>query len=111
MNDTATATADPTPASPRDKLMADLRVVIADAEELLKMTAGQAGDKAADIRARVESRLASARQDLSRLQENASFEVRQAGRAADSYVHDHPWTAVGIAAGVGLVLGLLISRR
>lgn len=112
MNDTtATATADAPPVSPRDKLMADLRVVIGDAEELLKITAGQAGDKAADLRSRIEHRLAAARKDLARLQEDAAFEVRHAGRVADTYVRENPWTAVGIAAGVGLVLGLLISRR
>lgn len=112
MTDNATiAAADTTTVSPRDKLMADLRVVIGDAEELLKITAGQAGDKAADLRSRIEQRLTAARQDLARLQESAAFEVRHAGRAADTYVRENPWTAVGIAAGAGLVLGLLISRR
>lgn len=108
---TLTTDARVTPASPRDKLMADLKVVIADAEELLKMTAGQAGDKAADIRHRMELRLRLARVELARLQSQAATSAREAGRAADQYVHEHPWTAVGIGAGVGLLLGLLISRR
>lgn len=99
------------PASPRDKLMADLKVVIADAEELLKMTAGQAGDRAADIRHRMELRLSRARADLARVQSQAATSAREAGKAADHYVHENPWTAVGIGAGVGLLLGLLISRR
>lgn len=100
-----------TAASPRDKLVADLKVVIADAEELLKLTAGQAGDKAAALRQRIERRLASARDQLAGLQSQAATEVRLAGKAADTYVRDNPWTAVGIAAGVGVVLGLLLGRR
>jgi ElaB/YqjD/DUF883 family membrane-anchored ribosome-binding protein len=108
MNDTTAAA---TPASPRDKLMADLKVVIADAEELLKMTAGQAGDKAADVRQRVQQRLERAKAELARVQASAVAQAKDAGRIADDYVHENPWTAVGIGAGVGLLLGLLISRR
>lgn len=75
------------------------------------MTANQAGDRAADIRQRMQQRVASARAELVRLQEQAATGALEAGKAADQYVHEHPWTAVGIGAGVGLLLGLLISRR
>ena len=37
--------------------------------------------------------------------------AKAAGHAADDYVHDHPWQSVGVAAGVGLLLGMLLSRR
>ena len=111
MTDTHLATDPTTPASPRDTLMADLKVVIADAEELLKMTAGQAGDRAADIRARIEERLARARAELTLMQAQAASALRDTGKAADEYVHQNPWTAIGIGAGIGLVLGMLISRR
>ena len=97
--------------SPKDKLMADLKVVIADAEELLKMTAGQAGDKAAELRMRMQARMEQAKADLSDLQKLAFNKARDAGNAADAYVHESPWRAVGVAAGIGLVIGLLISRR
>ncbi len=95
----------------KDKLMSDLRVVIADAEELLRMTADQAGEKAADVRNRIEARLHQARIDLLSLQEAAVEKAKAAGHAADEYVHDNPWKSIGIAAGVGMVIGLLISRR
>ncbi len=95
----------------RDKLMADLRVVIEDAEELLKVTAGQAGDKVADLRQRIQERMADAKDELGRLQSAAVDQARDAARATDHFVHDRPWTAVGIAAGVGLIAGLLIGRR
>ena len=100
-----------TTTSSTTKLMEDLKVVIADAEELLRMTADQMGDKAVDLRLRMQTRLDHAKGDLARLQEAALVRAKEAGQAAEAYVHDHPWRAVGIAAGVGLVIGLLISRR
>ena len=95
----------------KEKLMSDLKLVIADAEELMKLTAGQVGDKAAEMRVRMQARMEQAKADLVRLQEAAVAGAKDAGRAADIYVHDNPWAAVGIAAGVGVVIGMLISRR
>ncbi len=95
----------------KDKLMSDLRVVIGDAEELLRMTADQAGEGAADIRSRVQARLNQAKVDLVHLQEAAVAKAKAAGHAADEFVHESPWKSIGIAAGVGLVVGLLIGRR
>lgn len=95
----------------KDKLMSDLRVVVADAEELLRMTADQAGEGAAELRNRVQARLNQAKVDLVRLQEAAVVRAKEAGHATDEFVHDNPWKLIGIAAGVGLVVGLLISRR
>jgi len=95
----------------KEKLMSDLKLVITDAEELLKLTTGQVGDKAAEMRMRMQARMEQAKADLSSLQQAAVAKAKDAGKTADVYVHDNPWTAVGIAAGVGLVLGLLIGRR
>ena len=98
-------------AAQTDKLMADLRLVVADAEELLRSTAGQAGEGAAELRDRVQASLAGARAGLADAQEAAISRARAAGRAADDYVHDNPWRSIGIAAGFGLLVGLLIGRR
>ena len=95
----------------KDKLMGDLRVVIADAEELLRMTANEAGEGAAAIRSRVQARLNQAKTDLLHVQEVAVAKAKAAGHAADEFVHDNPWKSIGIAAGIGLVVGLLIGRR
>ncbi len=95
----------------KDKLMGDLRVVIADAEELLRMTADQAGESAADIRSRVQEKMNQAKADLINLQEAAVAKAKAAGHATDEFVHENPWKSIGIAAGVGLVVGLLIGRR
>jgi ElaB/YqjD/DUF883 family membrane-anchored ribosome-binding protein len=95
----------------KDKLMNDLRVVVADAEELLRMTADQASESAAEVRGRVQAKMNQAKADLALLQETAVAKAKAAGHAADEYVHENPWTAIGIAAGVGLVVGLLVGRR
>ena len=95
----------------REKLASDLRVVVADAEELLRATAGQMGEKAVIARERIQESLRVAKDKLARAEEVVVDKTKAAARATDDYVHDHPWGAVGIAAAVGLVIGMLISRR
>ena len=98
-------------AMQRDKMIADLRVVVSDAEELLKMTAGEASEAAVGLRQRLQDRLSQAKERLLTLQSSVSDNAKAAGHAADDYVHDHPWQSVAIGAGVGVVIGLLIGRR
>lgn len=99
----------------RDRLMTDLRVVIADAEELLRLGAQQTGSTAAEWRAKVETRIADAKAAMRDMQDAAVERIRAAGRATDNYVHENPWQAIGVAAGVGagigLLLGFLLGRR
>jgi len=95
----------------KDKLVADLKVVVADAEELLRATASQAGEKAAVARERIQASLATAKVKLNEAERAAVAKAKEAATATDEYVHDNPWQAVGIAAGVGFLLGLLIGRR
>ena len=90
-----------------EKLAADLRLVISDAEALLRATVGQAGETVASARASVQETLDSAKLRLGPLGEEAA----EKARAADEYVRANPWQAVGIAALAGVALGLLISRR
>ncbi len=98
-------------APQREKLMNDLRQVIADTEELLRMSADEVGDSAAEVRGRIQSRLKEARAQLAELQEMAFTKAKAAGHATDEFVHDNPWKSIGLAAAVGLVVGLLIARR
>ncbi|MEI8162357.1 MAG: DUF883 family protein [Betaproteobacteria bacterium] len=95
----------------KEKLIADVKLVIADTEELLRATAGQAGEKVADIRARTQDRLAAAKIKLADAEAAVVDKAKQVGRAADDYVHDNPWRSVGVAAGFGFIVGLLIGRR
>ena len=97
-------------------LSADLKRLVAEAEELLAATSGTLGDgKLADLRRRVEDTLASARAGLRNAQASAAERARAAGHVADEYVHDNPWQSVGVAAAaaaaVGLLVGLLVARR
>lgn len=95
----------------KEKLIADFKVVVADAEELLRATAGQAGDKVAEIRSRAQEHLARAKIKLAEAEDILVDKAKEVGRAADDYVHENPWSSVGIAAGVGFLVGLLIGRR
>jgi ElaB/YqjD/DUF883 family membrane-anchored ribosome-binding protein len=99
----------------RDKLLADFRVVVADAEELLKATAAEAGEKVsvkvAEVRTRLEDHLAVAKVKLADAQAAASERTKAMADATDGYVRDNPWRAVGVSAGIGLIIGLLIGRR
>lgn len=83
-----------------DKLMHDLKAVVTDAEDLLKATAGQTGERIEKARARAEESLRTARTSM-----------KVAGLQLDEQVRENPWTAVGVAAGVGLVLGILLGRK
>ena len=95
----------------KEKLAVDLRAVIADAEELLRATASQAGEKVTAARAKIQESLDEAKVKLANLGEIGVDKAKEAAKVTDDYVHDHPWSAVGIAALAGLVLGVLISRR
>jgi len=95
----------------REKLIADFKVVLADAEELLKATAAQTGDKATEMREKVTEHLKRAKFRLQEEQEKMLTRTKEVAGATDDYVHEHPWEAVGVAAGVGILLGLLIGRR
>ena len=94
-----------------EKLLDDLKTVVRDADALLQATAAQTGEKIEGARTRAMESLQKARQRLAVAEKEAMHEAREAAAAADLYVHKNPWQAVGIAAGAGLLIGLLIGRR
>jgi ElaB/YqjD/DUF883 family membrane-anchored ribosome-binding protein len=94
-----------------NQLIDDLTAVIRDAESLLRATAAQTGDKVEEIRARAQESVRAAKERLATIEDQALEHARALAGDADDYVRDNPWQAVGIAAGIGLVLGLLMSRR
>ena len=101
----------PDTAVTKEKLAQDLKIVIADAEDLLRATASQAGEKVSAAREKIQDSLRHAKLKLADVEDVIVDKGKQAARATDEYVHDQPWRAVGIAAGVGFVIGLLIGRR
>lgn len=98
-------------ADNQQKTVNDIKAVIADAEEMLQNTAGQAGDKVADLRARIQTRLHDAKVRLVEAEALLVAKTKAAARATDFYVHESPWVAVGVAAGVGFLIGVVLGRR
>lgn len=96
---------------PKEKLVADLKVVVSDAEELLAATAHQTGEKITELRERMQTNLRLARLKLADAEAALRETTRQMANATDHYVHENPWKAIGIAAGAGLLVGMLIGRR
>jgi ElaB/YqjD/DUF883 family membrane-anchored ribosome-binding protein len=94
----------------REKLASDFRALIEDVEELLKATANQTGESAKELRQRLEKKLEEGRRVLSEQQRVFLEKAEEARISTEAYVRENPWSTVGIAAGVGLVLGLLLRR-
>lgn len=95
----------------RDKFVKDMRTVISDAENLLRATANQAGEQIAVARERIQDSLHQAKVKLAEAEAVVRERAAQAARYTDEYVHDNPWHAIGVAAGIGLLLGIILARR
>lgn len=95
----------------QDQLINEFKTVVADAEALLKATANTGGDKLAEIRAKAEESLGVAKARMMDVQAEVVARTKAAAKATDDYVHENPWRSVGLAASVGVVVGLLIGRR
>jgi len=94
-----------------DKLLDDLKAVVNDADELLKATAGQAGERMSEARSRAEASVRAARKRMSGLQDDVVAQTKEVADQADAYVRKNPWQAVGIALAAGVIVGLMIGRR
>ena len=95
----------------KEQLFADLKTVVSDAEALLRATANQGGEELAALRTRAEDSIRAVKGKLADEQEAVMALSQDAVKAADVYVRLYPWTAVGVAAGVGLLVGLLSHHR
>ena len=95
----------------KDKLIQDFRVVVADAEELLKATANQANEKVSEARVKFAEKLDVAKMRLAEAETRLRDRSAEAARATESYVHENPWKALSVAGGLGFLLGLLVNRR
>jgi ElaB/YqjD/DUF883 family membrane-anchored ribosome-binding protein len=95
----------------RDRLATSLKHMVDEADQLLKSAQGAGSDKFNAARDKFETQLRHARAELAELEDKAVYKAKRAARATDEVVHEHPYTAMTITAGVGLLLGLLIARR
>lgn len=90
-----------------ERLAGDLKAVIRDAEEQMQATAGQAGDKVTAMRNRLAEAIESAKATCRRLEEKTVA----AAKATDRTIRQHPYQSIGIAFGVGVLVGVLVSRK
>lgn len=97
--------------SSRDRLVNDLKTLVSDAEELLKATASQAGEKITEARQKIEQSLIEGKKALADAESALRKKSKECAEIADDYVRENPWGAVGIAAAVGLAIGLLIRGK
>ena len=101
----------PSAATLADQVEADVRKAISGAEDMLTQAASATGDKAAELRAKALHQLQALRERLNDAQETALRQGKAAARATDHYVHENPWRSILAAASLGVVVGLLVSRR
>ena len=90
-----------------DRLVTDLKRVVQDSQELLHATAGAVGEKATEARGRLVQALESAKRTCSSLEEKAV----ESAKAADKVVREHPYQSIGVAFGIGLLIGVLVTRK
>jgi len=98
-------------AENKEQLVANLRRVIADAEDLLAATADEGSSKLAELRERVRDHLRVARDKLADADAVVRARARRAAEMTDDYVHDNPWSSIGVAAALGLLVGVLVGSR
>ena len=101
----------PSTSQAKERLAADFREVMSDIDSLLTATTNKAEGEATALRSRIVDRLEAAKIRVADAQHEAVERAKRAADATDHYVHDHPWQAIGVAAAVGLVVGVLIGRR
>lgn len=94
----------------KEKLMQDLNQVIKDTEDMLKNADNQGGDSFRSAKARFEHTLNNAKAEVQRIEQAVVAKAKETAQATDTYVKENPWQSAGIAAGVGLLIGLLIGR-
>ncbi len=95
----------------QEQLIADFKVVMDDAEALLKATAHQGDAKIDALRAKATESMRKVGAQMTASQAALMANGKKAVTATDDYVRENPWAALGVAGGIGLVLGLLLRRH
>jgi ElaB/YqjD/DUF883 family membrane-anchored ribosome-binding protein len=108
MDTTADTAAD---TSARERLAQSLKHMVDEADQLLSKAEHTSSDQFHAARQKFEAQLRHAKEELRRIELSAIDSAKRAARATDHAVHEHPYAAMGMAAGVGLLIGMLISRR
>ncbi|WP_454824840.1 DUF883 family protein [Paraburkholderia xenovorans] len=92
------------------KIVEDLRVLLKDSEEMLRLAANVPGEGVGALRDKLGAHVETLQSALGDAQQNAQRRYRTAAVNTERYVRHNPWRSVAIAAGVGFVLGVLTAR-
>lgn len=95
----------------KEDLMRELNQVLKDAEDLIKNSEQQAGEGFQSAKDKLQATLKTAKKEIQHIEEVTIKKAKEAAHATDAYVHENPWKTAGIAAGVGLLVGMLIARN
>jgi ElaB/YqjD/DUF883 family membrane-anchored ribosome-binding protein len=95
----------------KEQLVKDLRAVVNDAQQLIESGVDSCNAQASEARQRLEAALDEVRHQLGQVQPVAKRTIERVQSASDHYVHEHPWKAMGVAVGLGMLFGLLVGRR
>ena len=92
----------------------DVQNVVSEAQDLLKTVKDEGASKIDEVKSKVATQYDAAREKFGEIQATVQEGAKQAMTTTDEYVRSNPWRAVGIAAGVGALVGFLAalsSRR
>lgn len=89
----------------------DMKTLVKDAQELFLEAAAATGAQADELRNKGLLMLETAMERAHEIQAVAVEKGKKAAQTTDEFVHEHPWKAIAVSAGVGLLVGLLISRK
>jgi ElaB/YqjD/DUF883 family membrane-anchored ribosome-binding protein len=95
----------------KERFAADVNAVLLDAEELLRQAGQATGEEAKELRSRAQAAISRAKDSLMQLEQRAVAQTKAAAQATDHWVHEHPWTALGVAAGLAFLVGLAVNRK
>lgn len=95
----------------QEELIGDLRTVLAETESMLKEVASDNSEQGRVLREKIAANLSIAKAKLVETERLVADKAKVAAKATDEYVHENPWASVGVAAGIGFLLGMLVSRR
>jgi ElaB/YqjD/DUF883 family membrane-anchored ribosome-binding protein len=94
-----------------EKLMQDLQAVVTDTEALLRTSAADGSDLVGRARLQAEESLRRTRTRMIEIEHRLAERARATAQSTNTYVHENPWPTIGVAAGIGFVAGLLLTRR
>jgi ElaB/YqjD/DUF883 family membrane-anchored ribosome-binding protein len=95
----------------RERVLGDLKTLARDAEDLLKATAGDVSDKGKELRSRLAVTLEKAKATCAEVQDQTVASAKAAARKADTVIRHHPYESIGVAFGIGLLIGVLVARK